>query len=308
MSRNGWASDQLGNVLVLNRRVHHRQGAGELGVLEVEVVMPELVGRQHPLVDRAVGRQDADVEVFPRVLWERLVELDRVLRPLADEVQPPLEVGLHEEVLAHAQEHLADLGLGLLGRAADVLAVDRDVAPAEHDHLVLAGDALEDRLALGAVGGVAGQEHHAHRVLARLGQGDADLCALLAQERIRHADEQARAVAAVGLAPAPAAVVHALEHLEGVGHDTVRRLALDVADEPDAAGVVLVVRMVQPLGAWETFHHAALISGPKDVRAQTLGQPARAVESPIVANPVAQSQLSPFVHRARAPLRNVPKH
>ena len=59
--------------------------------------------------------------------------------------------------------------------------------------------------------------------------------------------QDARAVAAVLLAAARAAVVHVLQHLQRIGDDRVRRLALHVADEPDAAGVVFKARIVQSL-------------------------------------------------------------
>ena len=61
-------------------------------------------------------------------------------------------------------------------------------------------------------------------------------------------NQNARAVARVDLAPARAAVLEVLEHLERLADDVVRRAALDVDDEADAAGVVLVRRIVQTFG------------------------------------------------------------
>jgi hypothetical protein len=42
-------------------------------------------------------------------------------------------------------------------------------------------------------------------------------------------------------------VVHVLQHLQRVGNNRVRRLAFNVTDEADAAGVVLETGIVQAL-------------------------------------------------------------
>ena len=70
----------------------------------------------------------------------------------------------------------------------------------------------------------------------------------LAQEPIRHLDQDAGAVAGVGLAAAGAAVLQVDQDLQAALDDAVRRAALDVDDEADAAGVVLVApdRRVRP--------------------------------------------------------------
>ena len=65
--------------------------------------------------------------------------------------------------------------------------------------------------------------------------------------------ENARAVAGVGFAAARAAMVHALEHGQGIIDDLVIALALDVGDEPYAAGVVLVGGVVKTMGLGEAF-------------------------------------------------------
>jgi len=49
-------------------------------------------------------------------------------------------------------------------------------------------------------------------------------------------------------------MIHVVEHLQGVGNDLVRGLALDVTDEADAASVVFVVGMVEALRPWVAFH------------------------------------------------------
>src|SRR6185436_18731628 len=61
-------------------------------------------------------------------------------------------------------------------------------------------------------------------------------------------DRDPRAVAGVRLAAARPAVQEVDQDLDGLVHDRVRLSALDVHDEADAAGVVLVRGIVQALG------------------------------------------------------------
>ncbi len=89
-------------------------------------------------------------------------------------------------------------------------------------------------------------------VQAVRGEGDALLIELGPEEAIGDADENARPVAAIRLTAAPATVIHPLQHLQRVGDNGVRRLPLDMAHEPDATGVVLELRVIQPLGGRKT--------------------------------------------------------
>ncbi len=61
-------------------------------------------------------------------------------------------------------------------------------------------------------------------------------------------DQDARAVAGVVLAAAGASVIEVLEDGEGVADESVRLPPLQVGDEADAAGVVLVLGVVESLG------------------------------------------------------------
>src|SRR5688572_32539136 len=67
----------------------------------------------------------------------------------------------------------------------------------------------------------------------------------LAEEAIPRLDQDAGAVAGVRLAAAGPAVLEVDEHLQRLLDDVVRALPLDVHDEPDAAGVALMARVVQ---------------------------------------------------------------
>ena len=65
-------------------------------------------------------------------------------------------------------------------------------------------------------------------------------------------DQDARAVAGVVLAAAGAAVVEVDQGREAVADELVRLPPLEVDDEADAAGVVLVLRVVEALRVRQT--------------------------------------------------------
>ena len=71
----------------------------------------------------------------------------------------------------------------------------------------------------------------------------------LAQEAVGELDQEAGAVAGLRIAAAGTAVLEVLEHLDALVDDACERVAVDVRDEADAAGVVLVRRIVEPLRA-----------------------------------------------------------
>ena len=73
------------------------------------------------------------------------------------------------------------------------------------------------------------------------------LAARAAQERVGNLDQDAGAVALQRIGAGRAAMRQVLEDLQALRDDRVRLLALDVGDEAEAAGVVLVRRIVKSL-------------------------------------------------------------
>ena len=87
-------------------------------------------------------------------------------------------------------------------------------------------------------------EEEAGPVVAFGRQEDVLLFTDLPEEVVGDLDEDARAVAGVDLAAAGAAVLQVLERDDPVPDDLVRLLAIQPHDKADAAGVVLVLRVV----------------------------------------------------------------
>ena len=105
------------------------------------------------------------------------------------------------------------------------------------------------------------EEHEAGAVAAGGRQRDAERRGHLAQEAVRHLDEDAGAVAGRRLAAAGAAVQQVDQDAQPLLDDGVRAAALDVDDEADAAGVVLVDWVVQTDGGRRTGAEAAARAG-----------------------------------------------
>ena len=91
------------------------------------------------------------------------------------------------------------------------------------------------------------QEDHADAVFAVRRQRHALLGHFLAIETVRNLDQDARAIAHQRIGADGAPVVEVLENLQALLDDLVAFLALDVSDEADAAGVMLVLRVIQTL-------------------------------------------------------------
>jgi hypothetical protein len=120
--------------------------------------------------------------------------------------------------------------------------------PAEQLLALLAHRLLEEALARLAAGAIGRQKHRTHRVASRRGELDLELVRFLDEEIVRRLHQDARAVTGVGLAAAGTAVLQVQQHLNALLDDVAGLAALDVDDEPDAARVVLVLRVVKSLG------------------------------------------------------------
>ncbi len=123
--------------------------------------------------------------------------------------------------------------------------VDRHGAPAQQRLSFFRRDALEDAADALARGAVGWQKHGAGAVLAGLRKVHAGGRRHLAEEAVRHLDQNPRAVARVGFAAARAAVLQVDQNLKSTRDNGVRTPAGNIYDEADATGVVLKGWIVQ---------------------------------------------------------------
>ena len=221
--------------------MHQRQGRFEARVLEVPVIGADLIREQHPLVGD--GARGHGRDVVRRLGVAR--RTDGVVHALAHHEELALEGVLVRAVVPAGDEDLPGHGL----RGQDALPQDavvhRDIAPAQHLLAALDEVALDGLDHLLAAGRVLGQEDHADAVAPHRGQLEAHLGA---EEGVGDLHQDARPVAGPGVGAHGPAVGQADQQLEALLDDTPALDVLDVADEPDATGVVLIGRVVQPVG------------------------------------------------------------
>src|SRR6185312_8179983 len=202
----------------------------------------EPLGDDHALVDQRAGREADDVEAHG---LRQAALADLLVGLLADDEKLALERLGIGAVLAALHEDLADHRLDRLDALAQNLAVDRHVAP-EQELLALGGDVfLERRLADLAALGETRQEYHADGIFAGRRQLLAGLLGLFLEHLVRNLDEDARAVARQRVGRHGAAMGEVAEDAQTIGHDLVALAVLDVGDEADAAGVMLVAPIIK---------------------------------------------------------------
>ncbi len=167
---------------------------------------------------------------------------------LADDVELALERIGDGNAATAADKHLADDRLELDRGLRQVAVIHRHVAPAE-EMLALVLDGALDLVFTGdARGRVARQEHHADAVLAGGRQLHTLLRHLFPVKAIRDLNQDARAIGELRVPAHRTAMGEVAQHREPLLDDGVRFPAFDIGDEADAAGVVLVLGAVKPLG------------------------------------------------------------
>ena len=216
------------------RRLHQR-------VAKVGVEARELRGGEHALVDDRARREAGEGDLGG-------LELERP----ADHEELALErVGVLR-VGAAADHELADRRHRLASDAAALARVGGDLARAQRD-LALGADHLLDAVAeLQAALGVGGQEAHRDRQLARargrLRARRRTRTRALAEELVGKLDQDAGAVARVGVRARCAAVLEEVEGRDRALDHLVDRLAVKARKARDATPIVLVGRVVETSG------------------------------------------------------------
>ncbi len=226
--------------------VDERQRGFEPRILQVLVVARQLMDQHHALVDDGPARHRNGIIFGDAVAAERV---DAVGNHLAQDVQPALERILVGQGGAAADEHLALHRLDRLHAFAEIGIVDRNVAPADQVAAFVGDRFGDDRLGAGARLRVARHEELADRIMAGLGQGEAQLGAFLGEEAVRDLGEHAAAVAERRVGAGCAAMVEIGEDLETLFEDCVRGAALHVGDDADAARIAFLGGVVKALGA-----------------------------------------------------------
>ena len=237
--------------------VHERERRLEVGIREIGVHRLDLIRAEHALVDERVR---AEARHVGELVFRNIERHDGLLEELADHVEFALEVRVVPHTRPAADQHLRDVRLDRERAGPDQVIVGGDLPPAEEPLALLVDDRMQERAHAVALLRGARQEHEPAAVLLGRRQGNAQAAALATKERVRNLDQDAGAVAGVRLAAARAPVEQVDEDRERLADDRVRPAALDVDDEADAAGVVLVSRVVETLSGRRSGHGWSALS------------------------------------------------
>ena len=217
-------------------------------IAEILIKALDLRGQQQALVDHGARGEGRHVELRQAGQLVLLLQVDqRVLGLLADGEDLALEGVLVGELGAAAHDRHADHRHALDHRLAQARRVGRHVAPAQEllaldlDEMLQALDReLPRRLVLR-------QEAKGDGVVAGRRQVDRRLARPVAQQGVGELNHAPCAIADQRVGADRAPVVEIDQDAEALAHDGMRLPALDVGHEADAAGVVLVARVVKPL-------------------------------------------------------------
>jgi hypothetical protein len=196
--------------------VDERKGRLDVRVGEIRVHRLDLVRAQHPLVDQSAGGQARDVE---EALPREVEGVHGVFDPLPDHVELPLEMSLVPHAGAAADKHLRDVRLDRRRRRADEPVVGGHRAPAEEPLAFLLDDLSHEGLEPVPFPAVVRKEDEPGAVLRGGWERDAGGRADLAEEVVRHLEQDPGAVAGVRLRAARPTVLEVHEDLEGMPHD-----------------------------------------------------------------------------------------
>ncbi len=181
----------------------------------------------------------------------------------------------------HAHEHLAEHRHHLACGGADVRGVDRHVAPAEKPLPLLRDDLFDDLLARRARFRIRRQEHLTDREPATALGWEPETGRLREQELLGKLEQDAGAVAGLGIGAHGRAVRESAEDLESVVDDRVRPTTFDVRDEPDAARIAWLFGCEGYVGA--IAHRSRLTQRVNGVEEPTptrcVGDPENSAES-----------------------------
>ena len=219
-------------------RMHERKGGLDRRVVQVGEEAAHLGRHEHALVDDGAARHRAHVEDLVR---ERRVRVSRALDGAAAHIELALEILACGNVFRTTQKRLQDGRHARLRGTAQVVRINRHLAPEHQGHAALRAAFLEDALRVAnARWIIVREEEHGNAVVAFPWQKLAFLLRFLAEEAVRNLEEHARTVAGVALKARASAVFQVDQHRQCVVQHGMAALALQVRQCADAARVVLV--------------------------------------------------------------------
>ena len=238
-------------------RMNQRESRFYRRMIQVSVIRRNLLGHEHAFIDERLVRKARNVKPIPAADLARIA--NHLLGPLPNDVQLSLECHVVGQLGTAPNEHLPHKRLRGLGRRAQRRVVRGNVAPAKNLLSFLADNRGEYLFALGAFGWVFGHIQHTHAIFSKRGQGNTRRLADFRQKRVRHLNQNARAIASVRLATASAAVIEVDKNLNGLANYGIGFFTLDINQKAHPTRIMLEPGVVKALLRWRPCQRPALM-------------------------------------------------
>ena len=226
--------------------MHHAKRARHQWIGQFNVELLNLRRQHQALVDnRAAGKRGNVKKLL--ALYLRIGYF--IFCPAANAVEQALE-GVFIHACGLPQKQLLDVGLRRARFAADSDSVHRRIAPANYLQPLFLRNALDHALGLQAAVLLNRQKTHGHAIGARLRQLHSQLAAFAHKKSVWNLYQDARAVARLRIAARRAAMRQVDEHFEALADNIVTFYPAYARNQPHAAGIVLVPRMIKTLRMW----------------------------------------------------------
>ena len=224
--------------------VDHGHGTGQIRLAEIREVVHQLMSHEHAFVDKGAAGEARDVK---KDLLFQAVPQDGVFRAPADDEKLAFELVLVRDVRIAGDENLLDDRFDVSRERPQDFLPCGHAPPAEELLPLLADDVRQFLAAKCLLRRIGRQKDQAAGIASGFGQLDLLIGADPAQKAVRQLDHDAGPVAGIGIAGQGPAVDQVEQYLQPLGDDLVRRPALQMTDESDAAGIVLVTGIIQAL-------------------------------------------------------------
>ena len=175
--------------------------------------------------------------------------MNGVVDDLAQDVELAFELISADRRVGFANEDLTMERLNGDRWFRQARVVGRDITPTKKLQAFLGTASLKLSFAFAPKTLVAWHENVRHSIFTRFRKFDAQFGTLLLEECMRDLQQQACTVTGKGVGTYGTAVGEVDEDLQGILDNLVRFLCAEIRDETNAAGIVLIARVVETLGA-----------------------------------------------------------
>ena len=225
-------------------RVDERHGRFDGGIVEVNEEAAHLRGDEHALVHDGTRAHGAHIE---DLIAQGELGVGLFLDGAAAHVQAALEGIARRRVVGATQEGLQDSRHAGAGRLAQVVRIDRHLAPKEQRHAGLGATLLKHAAGILYALVVLRKEQHGHAIVALCRQNLAALLSLFTEKVMRNLEQDASAVAGVLLESRAAAVLQVDQNGQRIVQDLVMALAVDIGKRADATCIVVEFGAIKAL-------------------------------------------------------------